>query len=177
MKRIGALLASVSQALVASAHSVPSAAESAPAGHSRAYRTRRVRSVADAEALLAAGADKVSVNSAALERPELVSELAARVGSQAVVVAIDASCGEVRARAGTEPTGRAAVAWAREVQDRGAGEILLTAIDTDDRNHACRMNSRTCHGRRKTDRSARPQKIRKVPMAVIGAPGMIRAAE
>jgi cyclase len=90
-----------------------------------------VRSVADAEALLVAGADKVSVNSAALERPELVSELAARVGSQAVVVAIDASRGEVRARAGSEPTGRTAVAWAREAESRGAGEILLTAIDAD----------------------------------------------
>jgi imidazole glycerol-phosphate synthase subunit HisF len=90
-----------------------------------------VRSVADAEALLEAGADKVSVNSAALERPVLVSELAARLGSQAVVVAIDASRGEVRSRAGSEPTGRAAVDWAREAEDRGAGEILLTAIDTD----------------------------------------------
>ena len=60
-----------------------------------------VRSVDDAEALLEAGADKVSVNTAALERPELVSELAARLGSQAVVVAIDATRGEVRSRAGT----------------------------------------------------------------------------
>jgi imidazole glycerol-phosphate synthase subunit HisF len=90
-----------------------------------------VRSVGDAEALLAAGADKVSVNSAALERPELVSELAARLGSQAVVVAIDASCGEVRSRAGSQPTGRSAVEWAREAEGRGAGEILITAIDTD----------------------------------------------
>ena len=90
-----------------------------------------VRSVADAEALLGAGADKVSVNSAALERPALVSELAARLGSQAVVVAIDASCGEVRSRAGSQPTGRSAVEWAREAEERGAGEILLTAIDTD----------------------------------------------
>ena len=90
-----------------------------------------VRSVADAEALLAAGADRVSVNSAALERPALVSELAERLGSQAVVVAIDASGGGVRSRAGSEPTGRTAVAWAREAERRGAGEILLTAIDTD----------------------------------------------
>jgi cyclase len=90
-----------------------------------------VRTVADAEALLAAGADKVSVNSAALERPALVSELAARLGSQAVVVAIDSARGEVRTRAGSEPTGRRAVAWAREAQELGAGEILLTAIDTD----------------------------------------------
>jgi cyclase len=90
-----------------------------------------VRSAADAEALLGAGADKVSVNSAALERPELVSELAARLGSQAVVVAIDADGREVRSRAGSEPTGRDVVEWASEAESRGAGEILLTAIDTD----------------------------------------------
>jgi cyclase len=90
-----------------------------------------VRSPSDAEAVLAAGADKVSVNSAALERPALVSELAACLGSQAVVVAIDAGGREVRSRAGTEPTGRDVVEWAREVEARGAGEILLTAIDTD----------------------------------------------
>ena len=90
-----------------------------------------VRSVADAEALLGAGADKVSVNSAALERPALVSELAERLGSQAVVVAIDAAGAAVRSRAGSEPTGRNAVEWAREAEQRGAGEILLTAIDTD----------------------------------------------
>jgi cyclase len=90
-----------------------------------------VRSVADAESLLEAGADKVSVNSAALDRPELVSELAARLGSQAVVVAIDATGGEVRSHAGSQPTGRAAAEWAREVEGRGAGEILLTSIDAD----------------------------------------------
>jgi cyclase len=90
-----------------------------------------VRSVADASALLDAGADKVSVNSAALERPELVGELAARLGSQAVVVAIDAAGGEVFGRAATEPTGRDVVEWAREAEERGAGEILLTSIDAD----------------------------------------------
>ena len=90
-----------------------------------------VRSVADAEALLGAGADKISVNSAALERPELVSELAARLGSQAVVVAVDATNGEVKSRAGSAPTGRRAVDWAREAEERGAGEILLTSIDAD----------------------------------------------
>jgi imidazole glycerol-phosphate synthase subunit HisF len=90
-----------------------------------------VRSVGDAEALLEAGADKVSVNSAALERPALVSELAARLGSQAVVVAVDATNGAVRSRAGSTPTGRRAVDWAREAEDRGAGEILLTSIDAD----------------------------------------------
>ena len=90
-----------------------------------------VRSYADAEALLAAGADKVGVNSAALERPELLTELAERLGSQAVVVAIDVEAGHVRSRAGTTETGRTAVEWAHEAQERGAGEVLLTSIDTD----------------------------------------------
>jgi imidazole glycerol-phosphate synthase subunit HisF len=90
-----------------------------------------VRSAADGEALLRAGADKVSVNSAALARPELITELAALLGSQAVVVAIDAAGGEVYTRAGTEATGRSAVAWACEAEARGAGEILLTSIDAD----------------------------------------------
>ncbi|HET8605682.1 MAG TPA: imidazole glycerol phosphate synthase cyclase subunit [Gaiellaceae bacterium] len=90
-----------------------------------------VRAVADAEALLAAGADKISVNSAALARPGLVTELAELLGSQAVVVAIDAAGGEVYARAGGEPTGRSAVDWASEAEARGAGEILLTSIDAD----------------------------------------------
>jgi cyclase len=90
-----------------------------------------VRAAADAEELLAAGADKVAVNSAALERPELLSELARMLGSQAVVVAIDAESGRVRSRAGTTDVGRDAVAWAHEAQERGAGEILLTSIDAD----------------------------------------------
>jgi imidazole glycerol-phosphate synthase subunit HisF len=90
-----------------------------------------VRSVEDAEALLRAGADKVAVNSAVLERPQLIGELAARLGSQAVVVAIDASKGEVFSHAGTRPTGRRAVDWARECERLGAGELLLTSIDAD----------------------------------------------
>jgi cyclase len=90
-----------------------------------------VRSVSDAGDLLEAGADKVAVNSAALERPELISELSRELGSQAVVVAIDAEGGAVRSRAGTSATGRDAVAWAREAEERGAGEILLTSIDAD----------------------------------------------
>jgi imidazole glycerol-phosphate synthase subunit HisF len=90
-----------------------------------------VRSVKDAEALLRAGADKVAVNSAALERPELIAELAARLGSQAVVVAIDASRGEVFSHSGTRSTGRPAMDWARESEWRGAGELLLTSIDAD----------------------------------------------
>ena len=90
-----------------------------------------VRDERDAQALLEAGADKIAVNSAALARPELVGELAARLGSQAIVVAIDAAGGEVYSRAGTQRTGRGVVAWAREVEQRGAGEILLTSIDAD----------------------------------------------
>lgn len=90
-----------------------------------------VRAVEDAAMLLDAGADKVSVNSAALTRPALIGELAERLGSQAVVVAIDVSRGEVYSHAGTRPTGREATAWARETQELGAGEILLTSIDAD----------------------------------------------
>jgi cyclase len=90
-----------------------------------------LRTPADAEALLGAGADKVSVNSAALDRPALVGELASRLGSQAVVVAIDTAGGEVYSRAGTERTGRDVVSWACEAEARGAGEILLTSIDAD----------------------------------------------
>jgi cyclase len=90
-----------------------------------------VRRVEDAERLLEAGADKVGVNSAALARPELLTELAEQLGSQAVVIAIDAEGGRVRSRAGTTETGRDAVAWAREAQERGAGEVLLTSIDAD----------------------------------------------
>jgi cyclase len=90
-----------------------------------------VRSVDDAGALLRAGADKVSVNTAALERPALIGELAGRFGSQAVVLAVDAASGRVHSRAGTAPTGRDAVAWAREGEALGAGEILLTSIDAD----------------------------------------------
>ena len=90
-----------------------------------------VRSADDAERLLQAGADKVGVNSAALARPDLITELAARLGSQAVVVAIDAEGGRVRSHAGTLSVGRDAVEWAREAEQRGAGEILLTSIDAD----------------------------------------------
>jgi cyclase len=90
-----------------------------------------VRSADDGDELLAAGADKVAVNSAALERPALVTELASRLGSQAVVVAIDAEGGRVRSRAGTTGTSWSAVDWAREAERRGAGEILLTSIDAD----------------------------------------------
>jgi cyclase len=90
-----------------------------------------VRTVRDADELLRAGADKVAVNSAALLRPELITELAERLGTQAVVVAIDAEGGRVRSHAGTTETDRDAVGWAREAEERGAGEILLTSIDAD----------------------------------------------
>jgi imidazole glycerol-phosphate synthase subunit HisF len=96
-----------------------------------------IRSVADAQAVLDAGADKVSVNSAALARPELIDELAAQFGAQCVVVAIDAKRDDQADRweayvaGGRKPTGRDAVAWAREAAERGAGEILLTSMDRD----------------------------------------------
>jgi cyclase len=94
-----------------------------------------IRSVADAQAVLDAGADKISVNSAAVARPELIDELADRLGAQCVVLAIDAkqSAGawEVFVAGGRTATGRDAVAWAREGTERGAGEILLTSMDRD----------------------------------------------
>jgi cyclase len=94
-----------------------------------------VRSVDDAQAVLNAGADKVSVNSAAVARPELLSEMAEVFGAQCVVLAIDAR-GEnsgygVYINGGRTAVGRDAVAWAREGAERGAGEILLTSMDRD----------------------------------------------
>ena len=94
-----------------------------------------VRRLADAQAVLDAGADKVSVNSAAVARPQLVSELADVLGAQCVVLAIDAKRRdggfEVYVAGGRTPTGRDAVAWAREGVERGAGEIMLTSMDRD----------------------------------------------
>jgi cyclase len=112
-----------------------------------------IRSLDDAAALFDAGADKISINSAALERPALIAEIASRYGSQAVIVAIDASKNRGRelfsrralekitpdpyfrfpvfGRSGTSFAGRGAVEWAQEASDRGAGEILLTSIDRD----------------------------------------------
>ncbi|HEX2232274.1 MAG TPA: imidazole glycerol phosphate synthase subunit HisF [Thermoleophilaceae bacterium] len=94
-----------------------------------------VRSVADAQAVLDAGADKVSVNSAALARPELVGELAEVFGAQCVVLAIDARReGDgygVYVNGGRTPAGRDAVEWARGGVERGAGEVLLTSMDRD----------------------------------------------
>jgi cyclase len=94
-----------------------------------------VRELGDAQAVLDAGADKVSVNSAAVARPELVSELGDVLGAQCVVLAIDAKRAgdgwEVFVAGGRTATGRDAVAWAREGVERGAGEILLTSMDRD----------------------------------------------
>jgi cyclase len=98
-----------------------------------------IRSAADAQAVLDAGADKISVNSAALARPELIDELARVFGSQCVVLAVDAKRAsadrwEAYVAGGRTPTGRDAVAWAREGVERGAGEILLTSMDRDGTN-------------------------------------------
>ena len=97
-----------------------------------------IRTDADAAAAVEAGADKVSLNTAALADPALITRVAERYGSQAVVVAIDAKrepAGSehfaVYARSGQSAAGRDAVAWAREAESRGAGEILLTSIDRD----------------------------------------------
>ncbi len=106
-----------------------------------------IRSAADAQAVLDAGADKVSVNSAALQRPELIDELAAVFGAQCVVLAIDAKADafvggglddpskwEAYLAGGRTPTGRDVLEWAREGVERGAGEILLTSMDRDGTN-------------------------------------------
>jgi imidazole glycerol-phosphate synthase subunit HisF len=95
-----------------------------------------VRSVEDAQAVLDAGCDKVSINSAAVARPGLVGELAAVFGAQSVVLAIDAKREEgdrygVYVNGGRTAAGRDAVEWAREGAERGAGEILLTSMDRD----------------------------------------------
>jgi cyclase len=97
-----------------------------------------IRTLDDAKLVFDAGADKISLNSAALARPELITEIGARFGAQAVVVAIDGRRGqnpvseaEVFASGGRKATGRKVVAWAREAESRGAGEILLTSMDSD----------------------------------------------
>jgi imidazole glycerol-phosphate synthase subunit HisF len=94
-----------------------------------------IRSLADIRTLLRAGADKVSLNTAALERPALIDEAARAFGSQCIVVAIDALRGgdswQVYTHGGRRPAGRDAVEWAREVERLGAGEILLTSMDRD----------------------------------------------
>lgn len=95
-----------------------------------------IRTVEDMRAILRAGADKIAINSAAVREPDLISAGAAQFGSQAIVVAIDARAvapgrWEVYVRGGRTPTGRDALAWAQEAEERGAGEILLTSMDRD----------------------------------------------
>jgi imidazole glycerol-phosphate synthase subunit HisF len=97
-----------------------------------------VRTAEDAAALFDAGADKISVNSAAVADPSLIGAVGRSFGSQAVVVAIDARRGEggvetaeVYVNGGRKPTGRKVLDWAHEAEDRGAGEILLTSMDAD----------------------------------------------
>ena len=105
-----------------------------------------IRSVDDFNALLRAGADKVSVNSAAVHRPELISEAAYKFGSQCVVAAIDAKrkgdgTWEVYINGGRKPVGLDAVEWAVRCEQLGAGEILLTSMDEDGQN---RQRRRRC---------------------------------
>jgi cyclase len=97
-----------------------------------------IRTVEDIRGILLAGADKISINSAAVRRPEFISEGAVRFGSQCIVVAIDSkrtgktpSGWEVYVTGGRTPTGIDVLAWAQEVERRGAGEILLTSMDAD----------------------------------------------
>jgi cyclase len=97
-----------------------------------------VRTLEDAAAIFDAGADKVSINSAAVANPDLISQIAGRFGSQAVIVAIDARRGdgppdaaEIFVAGGRTATGKKALEWAREAERRGAGEILLTSMDRD----------------------------------------------
>jgi len=96
-----------------------------------------IRTLEEAAAVFSAGADKISINSAALAEPDLITRIASRFGSQAVVVAIDAKRHEKQANwqaythGGRSASGRDAVEWAREAEDRGAGEILLTSMDRD----------------------------------------------
>ena len=97
-----------------------------------------VRSVDDVDALLRAGADKVSVNTAAIARPELITEIADRFGSQVLVISVDARRGggtpsgyEVTTHGGRAGTGIDALAWVREAQARGVGEVLLNSMDAD----------------------------------------------
>ncbi len=101
-----------------------------------------VRSIEDAQILIEAGADAVAVNSALFDRPELITEIAERFGSQAITVQIDAKGRgngkwEAFRDGGREPTGRDAVAWAEEAGRRGAGQILATSIDHEGQSRGC----------------------------------------
>ncbi len=94
-----------------------------------------ISALGDAERLLLAGADKVSVNSAAVNRPELISEIASRYGNQFVVIAIDAKCVDgkwcVTTHGGSKLSDKELFSWAYEAQERGAGELLFTSMDHD----------------------------------------------
>jgi len=94
-----------------------------------------VRTLNDASGIFDAGADKISINSAAIADPSLITRIGKRFGSQAVIVAIDAKRVnggfEAFVHGGRKPTGKDAVAWAKEAEERGAGEILLTSMDRD----------------------------------------------
>lgn len=94
-----------------------------------------VRTLEDASGIFDAGADKISINSAAIAEPALITQIGKRFGSQAVIVAIDAKRVnggfEAFVHGGRKPTGKDAVAWAKEAEERGAGEILLTSMDRD----------------------------------------------
>jgi len=94
-----------------------------------------IRSFEDVRATLKAGADKISVNTAGVESPKLISKCAEAFGSQCIVIAIDAKrtggSWEVYTHSGTKPTGLDAIEWAKEACERGAGEILLTSMDAD----------------------------------------------
>jgi cyclase len=106
-----------------------------------------IRSVDDARTMMLAGADKVAVNTAAVKRPELITEIARKFGSQAVVLQIDAkrrgdgpAAYEVYTDGGREPSGRDAVAWAKEGAARGCGEILVTSIDREGTRRGCDLD-------------------------------------
>jgi len=94
-----------------------------------------ISSIADVDILLKCGADKVSVNSSAIKRPELIDELSNKFGSQCIVVAIDAKCVDdewiVHLAGGTIPTDKNLFEWAKEMENRGAGEILFTSMNND----------------------------------------------
>jgi imidazole glycerol-phosphate synthase subunit HisF len=98
-----------------------------------------IRTLEDAGTIFDAGADKISLNSAAIARPELITEIAQRFGSQAVIVAIDAKRSQIKCQGyyeayvhgGRKPTGRDTIGWAQEAERRGAGEILVTSMDRD----------------------------------------------
>ena len=109
-----------------------------------------ISSLEDAARLLDAGADKISVNSAAIARPELIDQIASRYGNQFIVCAIDARCTEgvwhATTHGGSRPSDKELFSWAREAQERGAGEILFTSMDHDGTKagYPCEVYARLC---------------------------------